>query len=101
MTPQNSGLAETLNKCYHTSFKNGYSMSKMCPGKMVKKKSQNSQPTQIVRYFKYISPIKLIAKYCIHVFCIQFSVALETVNPKISCSSGFQKVNIQLKCFFF
>ena len=43
--------------------------------------SQNSQPTKVLRYFKYISPIKLITKYCIHVFCKQFSVALETVHP--------------------
>ena len=63
--------------------------------------SQNSQPTQFLRYFKYLSPIKLIIKYCIWVFCMQLSVAMETVNPKNWCSSCFQKVNIQLECFIF
>ena len=58
-------------------------MYKMCPERIVKIDSQNSQLTQVLRYCKYISPIKLITKYCINgVFRIQFSVALETVNPK-------------------
>ena len=47
----------------------------------MKKNSQNSQPSQVLGYLKYILPIKLIPKYCIHAFYIHFSVALETVNP--------------------
>ena len=53
-----------------------------CPRRIVKTNSKSSQMTRDLRYFKYISPIKLITKYCIHAFCKQFSVALETVNPK-------------------
>ena len=47
----------------------------------MKTHSQNSQPTKVLRYLKYISPIKVITKYCINVFYKQFSVALETVHP--------------------
>ena len=33
-----------------------------------KTNSQNSQPTQVLKWFKNVSPIKLITKYCIQVF---------------------------------
>ena len=39
--------------------------------------------TQVLRYFKYISLIERITKYCIRVFCIPFSAARETVNTNI------------------
>ena len=46
---------------------------------------------QTIWFKEFISPIKLITKNCFPVFCMQFNVALETVN-----SICFQKVNIQL-----
>ena len=39
-----------------------------------KMNSQNSQTTKVLRHSKNITPIKLITKYCIHVFCIRYSV---------------------------
>ena len=53
---------------------------------------QNSQPTHFLRLFKYLLSTELMTKYCIWVFCIQFSVAVETVNPKFWCPSRFQKL---------
>ena len=44
---------------------------------LCKTNSQTSQPTQVLKQFK---PIKLITKYCNHVLCLQFSVALERVK---------------------
>ena len=76
-------LTTGLNKFYHTSIQMGISCIKCVLEELWKDNSQNSQLTQALRYFKYISLIELITKYCIHVFCIQFTVALETVNPKI------------------
>ena len=76
-------LTTGLNKFYHTSARMGIPCIKCVLEELCKTYSQNSQPTQVLRYFKYISPINLITKYCIYVFCIQFSVALETVSPKI------------------
>ena len=60
---------------------NGYYMYKTCPGRIVRNKF--SRTTQILRYFKKMLPRKLITKHCIHIFCIQFSVALETVNSHL------------------
>ena len=57
-------------------------MYKMCLGRILKKNLENSQPTQLLRYLQHLSPIKLITKYYNLVFCIQFNVAMETVNPK-------------------
>ena len=34
---------------------------------------------------------KLIKKYCIHDFCIQFTVALEAVNPKFDVQVASKK----------
>ena len=68
-------------------------------GEVWKTNPQTSQPTRFLRHFKYLSAIKLITKYCIWVFCMQFSVAMETVNPKIWFLSRFQRVNIQQECF--
>ena len=67
-------LTTGLSKFYHTSAQMGISCINCVQEELRETNSQNSQPAQILRYFK---------KYCIHVFCIQFSVALETVNPKI------------------
>ena len=72
-----------LNTFYHTSAQMGIPCIKCVLEELRKRNSQNSQPTQVLKYFTYVSPIKLTIKYCINVFCIQFSVALETVNPKI------------------
>ena len=55
---------------------------KMCHGRNLKKISQLTADS-VFRYFKYLSPIKLIDKYCISVFCIKFSDAIEIVSPKI------------------
>ena len=79
-----------LNKFFHTSAQMDISCIKCVFGENWKANSQNSQPTQFLIYFKNLLPIKLITKYCIWVICIQFSVAMETVNPKIWCSSRFQ-----------
>ena len=75
-------------------------LSKYSLEEVGKANAQNSQQTQFLRYFKYILPIKLNTKYCIWAFCIKFSVAMESVNPKIWCSSCFQKVIIQLEYLF-
>ena len=68
---------------------------------LCKTHSQNSQPTKVVRYFKYISPIKLITKYCIHVFCKQFSVALETVHPNFCMLNGLPKSKYPTEMLYF
>ena len=57
-------------------------MYKMCLGRILKSKFLNLQPTQFLIYYKYLLPIKLTTKCYIHVFHIQFSVALKTLNPK-------------------
>ena len=90
-----------FDKFFHTSAQMGISCIRFVLQEFWNTNSQNSQPTQFLRYFKYLLLIKLITKYWIWLFCIQFSVAMETVNPKIWCSSRFQKVNTQLECFIF
>ena len=95
------GLTTRLNTFYHTSDQMGIPCIKCVLEELWKTNSQNSQLTQVLKYLKYILPVKLTIKYCINVFFIQFSIALETVNPKIWCSKCFQNVNIQLKCFIF
>ena len=76
-------LETGLNQFFHTSAQMRISCIKCVLEEFLNTNSQNSQPTQFLRYFKYLSPIKLITKYWNEVFCIQFSVAMETVNPKI------------------
>ena len=94
-------LLLTFNMFFHTSAQIGISCIKCVLDEFWKTNFQNWQLTQLfIRYFKYQSLIKLITKYCIWVFCIQFSVAMNTVNPKIWCASCFQKV-FQLECFIF
>ena len=94
-------LETGLNKFFHTSAQMGISCIKCVLEEFWKTNSRNTQLTLFVTYFKYLSLIKLITKYCIWIFCIQFSVAMETVNPIIWCSSRLQKVNIQLEYFVF
>ena len=78
-------LETWLNKFYHTSDQMGISCIKCVMKEFWKPNTQNSQSTQFLKYFKYLSPTNVIIKYCHWVFCIKFSVAMETVNPKIWC----------------
>ena len=94
-------LATGLNKFFHKSAQMGISCINCVLEEFWKTNSQNSQPNQFLRYLKYLLQIKLIAKYSIWVFYILISVAMETVNRKIWCSSCFQKINIQLECYIF
>ena len=55
---------------------------KNCEKQILKTPSQLKFLDILSIYHVCISPIKLITKYCIHIFCIHFSVVLETVNPK-------------------
>ena len=53
------------NKFFHTSAQMDISCIKCVLEEFLKTNSQNSQRTQFLRYFKYLSQIKLITKYCI------------------------------------
>ena len=54
-----------FNKFFHTSSQMGISSIRCVLEESWKANSQNSQPNQFLRYFKYLSPIKLITKYSI------------------------------------
>ena len=88
----------------------GYLMYKLCLGRILKNKLSKLTTDSTSKIFKYLSPIKLINKYCIWVFCIQFSVAMEIVNHKMWCSSSWYKIlysneptfllTVPKRCFF-
>ena len=80
-----------LYKFYQTSAQMDTPCIKCFLEEFWKTNSQNSQTTEILRYFKYILTIKLMIKYCICILLIQFSATMETVNTKIWCSSSFKK----------
>ena len=75
-------------------------MYKMCPGRIMKSILLKLTATISSKIDKGYIACKTDHQILHSLFCLQFSVALETVNPKNLCLDCFQKVNTQLKCFF-
>ena len=85
-------LETGLNNLFNTGAQMGISSIKCVLEEVWKANSQNSQSTQILRYFKYLLPIKQLTKYCSRVFCIQFSVAF--LDLHLSISNGIVSTKI-------
>ena len=84
-------LETGFNKFFHTSAQMGISCIKCVLEDVWKTNSQNSQPTQLVRYFE-VSIVDKTDHQILHLsICIQFSVAMETVNPKFDVQVASKK----------